>query len=60
LRNWSRRKQFLHQITRGWEATLHHHSGKITINSVVLSGVRDDIARKVGSFTRDFVAGLDV
>jgi hypothetical protein len=42
------------------EATLHHHSGKVTINATVLTGVRDEIARKIGAFTRDFVAGLDV
>jgi hypothetical protein len=42
------------------DATLHHHSGKVTINSMVLTGVRDDIARKLSGFTREFVAGLDV
>jgi hypothetical protein len=42
------------------DATLHHHSGKVTINSMVLTGVRDDIARKLAGFTREFVAGLDV
>lgn len=42
------------------EATLHHHSGKVTINSSVLGGVRDDIAKKLAAHTREFVAGLDV
>lgn len=42
------------------EATLHHHSGKVTINSAVLTGVRQDIATKLAAFTDDFVKGLDV
>jgi hypothetical protein len=42
------------------EATLHHHSGKVTINTAVLGGVRDDIATKLAAFTREYVAGLDV
>jgi len=42
------------------EATLHHHSGKISINPAVLAGVRDDVARKISAFTKDFVAGLDL
>jgi hypothetical protein len=42
------------------DATLHHHSGRVTINSMVLTGVRDDITRKLAGFTREFVAGLDV
>jgi hypothetical protein len=42
------------------EATLHHHSGKITINTTVLSGVREDIAGKLSAYTQAYVAGLDV
>lgn len=42
------------------DATLHHHSGKVTINTDVLGGVRDEIARKLAAHTREFVAGLDV
>ena len=42
------------------EASLHHHSGKVTINPAVLEGVRDDVAKKIAVFTKDFVAGLDI
>jgi hypothetical protein len=42
------------------EATLHHHSGKVTINTGVLGGVRDEIAKKLAAHVREFVAGLDV
>lgn len=41
-------------------ATLHHHSGKVTINAPVLAGVRDDIAKKLRDFTSAFVAGLEI
>lgn len=42
------------------DATLHHHSGKVTINATVLGGVRDDIAKKLRDFTSSFVAGLEI
>jgi hypothetical protein len=40
------------------EARLHHHSGKVTINSEVLTAVRDDIVNKLKAHAKSFVAGL--
>ena len=40
------------------EARLQHHSGKVTINSTVLTAVRDDIADKLKAHAKSFVAGL--
>jgi hypothetical protein len=42
------------------ESSLHHHSGTVTINSTILGGVRDDIAKKLGVFTKTAVAGLEI
>jgi hypothetical protein len=42
------------------ESTLQHNSSKLTINDTVLTGVRDDITRKIAKFTKDFVAGLEL
>jgi hypothetical protein len=40
------------------EAKLQHHSGKVTINTMVLSAVRDDIAEKLKVHAKSFIAGL--
>jgi hypothetical protein len=42
------------------ESTLHHQSGKMSINDGVLALVREDVAAKIGKFTKEFVAGLDL
>ena len=42
------------------QARLRHSSGRVTINPVVLAGVREDISRKLQAHARGFVAGLDV
>lgn len=42
------------------QAVLRHHSGKVTINTDVLRGVRDEIAAKLRAHTSEFVAGLDI
>jgi len=42
------------------ESTLHHESAKMSINDTVLTAVRDDVAKKIVNFSKDFVAGLDV
>lgn len=42
------------------QAILRHHSGKVTINTEVLGGVRDEIAAKLKAHTKEFVAGLDI
>jgi len=42
------------------EARLQHHSGKVTINSLVLESVRQSIAAKIVEHSKGFVAGLDI
>jgi hypothetical protein len=40
------------------DVTLHHHSGKVTVNTQLLSGVRDQIASKLLAYTNDYIKGL--
>lgn len=40
------------------EVKLHHHSGKVTINSQLLASVRDQIAGKLAVYTQDYIKGL--
>jgi hypothetical protein len=40
------------------EATLKYYSTKISINSLILTGVRDEIVMRIKAFTRDYVAAL--
>jgi hypothetical protein len=40
------------------DVTLHHHSGKVTINAQLLAGVRDQIASKLVSYASDYIKGL--
>jgi hypothetical protein len=40
------------------DVTLHHHSGKVTINASLLEGVRDQIAGKLIAYTNDYIKGL--
>lgn len=42
------------------EATLKHYSGKVTINSHVLSSVRDLIKDKIAGYTRDYLKALPI
>ena len=40
------------------DATLHHHSGKVTVNTQLLGAVRDQIASKLLAYTNDYIKGL--
>jgi hypothetical protein len=40
------------------DVTLHHHSGKVTINAQLLAGVRDQIAGKLVAYMSDYIKGL--
>ena len=42
------------------ESTLHHQSGKLTINDKILASVREDVAGKILKFTKEFVAGIEL
>ena len=40
------------------DVTLHHHSGKVTVNTQLLGAVRDQIAGKLLAYTNDYIKGL--
>lgn len=42
------------------EATLKHYSGKVTINSHVLSSIREPIKAKIAAFSNDYVKELPI
>jgi hypothetical protein len=42
------------------ESTLQHNSSELTINPVVLAGIRDDITQKITKYSKDFIAGLEI
>jgi hypothetical protein len=43
---------------RANEATLKHYSTKVSINSSILAGVRDEIVGRIRRFTREYVLSL--
>ncbi len=45
---------------RSNEATLKHYSGKVTINSHVLSGARELIRNRISAFTMDYLKALPI
>jgi hypothetical protein len=40
------------------DVTLHHHSGKVTVNAPLLAAVRDQIAGKLVAYSTEFIQGL--
>jgi len=40
------------------QVTLHHHSGKVTINAPLLAAVRDQIAAKLVAYSTEYIQGL--
>jgi hypothetical protein len=42
------------------DTTLQHNSSTLTIDPIVLAGIRDAVVQKITTFSKDFVAGLEV